>query len=390
MKKVMFYCQHLLGIGHLIRSMEIVKGLEKNFHVCFINGGEVIEEFPVPPSVEMVNLPAIKTDPEFEKLLIPDEFENVEEVLEARKNQLLEILNCLQPDILIIELFPFGRRRFSPELIPLVEQANKIGTKVVSSLRDIVVPKQNQARHEEKVCKLINKYFDMLLVHSDPSFIRLEETFSRVNDLNCEVHYTGYVAQKVPWIDDQTRTKIKEKKPLILVSVGGGRFGHEMLECVVKTAPILKESLPHQILMFTGPFVPEEVWEKLQNLAAGKTNINVQRYTPYLLNYMENSELSISMSGYNTTMNILMTGVRAMMMAFTGNGDQEQTMRVRKLEQMGVVKITHPEDLVPEKFAEQIINYLEYQPAVSKFDFNGVEKTAFYLESLCQEIESVV
>ncbi|MGD1716506.1 hypothetical protein ACP6PK_24470 [Dapis sp. BLCC M172] len=62
---------------------------------------------------------------------------------------------------------------------------------------------------------------------------------------------------------------------------------------------------------------------------------------------MEISELSISMSGYNTTMNILMTGVRAMMIAFTGNGDQEQTMLVRKLEEMGIVKITHPEDLVP-------------------------------------------
>ncbi|MGD1716504.1 hypothetical protein [Dapis sp. BLCC M172] len=58
--------------------------------------------------------------------MIPDEFETVEEVLEARKNQLLEILDRLKPDILIIELFPFGRRRFSPELIPVIKQANKI------------------------------------------------------------------------------------------------------------------------------------------------------------------------------------------------------------------------------------------------------------------------
>jgi len=107
-------------------------------------------------------------------------------------------------------------------------------------LRNLVVPKQNKARHEEKVCKLINKYFDMLLVHSDPSFIRLEKTFYRVNNLNCQVHYTGYVAQKVPWIDCETTTKIKGFLSLILVSVGGERFGHELLEYVVKTAPILK------------------------------------------------------------------------------------------------------------------------------------------------------
>ena len=37
MKKVMFYCQHTLGIGHLVRSMEIVRSLVKDFQVCFID-----------------------------------------------------------------------------------------------------------------------------------------------------------------------------------------------------------------------------------------------------------------------------------------------------------------------------------------------------------------
>ena len=45
MQKVMFYCQHILGMGHLIRSIEIVKGLIPDFKICFINGGKVIKEF---------------------------------------------------------------------------------------------------------------------------------------------------------------------------------------------------------------------------------------------------------------------------------------------------------------------------------------------------------
>lgn len=40
MKKLMFYCQHILGMGHLIRSMEIVRGLVEDFEICFINGGK--------------------------------------------------------------------------------------------------------------------------------------------------------------------------------------------------------------------------------------------------------------------------------------------------------------------------------------------------------------
>ncbi len=386
-KKVMFYCQHILGIGHLVRSMEIVRGLVQDSQVCFINGGEVIQRFEAPPSVEVVNIPAIKTDSEFQELQVVDSSLSLDELQTIRQEKLLTVFERFQPDILIVELFPFGRRRFSFELIPLMEQAKATETKVVCSLRDIVVTKQNQTRHEEKVCRLMNQYFDMLLIHGDPRFVRLEESFSRVGDLNCEVHYTGYVAQPLPEFSEENLPVTQSQKPIILVSVGGGRFGHELLECVAKTAPILKQNLPHHIQMFTGPFIPEAVFAKLQKLAAGQTNITIERYTPKLLTYMQQADLSISMSGYNTTMNILMTGVRAMILPFTGNNDREQTIRAQKLGKLGRVKVIRPEDLEPEKFASKVVDYLNQQPTDLQFDFGGVEKTAIYLRQLLHKQE---
>ncbi|MGL5076374.1 MAG: glycosyltransferase family protein, partial [Waterburya sp.] len=317
MKKVMFYCQHILGMGHLIRSVEIVRGLIPDFQICFINGGQVIEEFEFPPEIEVINIPAIKTDSEFTELTPVDDNLTMSELETIRTKILLDTCDRFQPDILIIELFPFGRRRFSFELIPLMEKAKAMGTKIVSSVRDIVVTKQNQQRHEEKVCRLINKYFDMLLIHGDPNFVKLNLSFSRVNDLTCPVHYTGYVVQPLP------QTQLIANKPLILVSVGGGRFGHNLLECVAHTAPILKEQIPHYLQVFTGAFSPDEVLAKLQQTTKNLDNITIERYTPNFLNYMQQADLSIGMSGYNTTMNILSTGVKAMMMAFQGNNDKE-------------------------------------------------------------------
>lgn len=388
MKRLMFYCQHILGMGHLVRSMEIVRGLTKDFQICFINGGEIIKEFKFPAGVEIINLPAIKTDSEFEELQVVDDVFSLTEAKEIRKNQLLKIFDQFQPDILMIELFPFGRRRFSFELIPLLERAksNRSSTKVVSSLRDIVVTKQHkQAKHEEKVCNLINQYFDLLLVHGDPEFVPLEETFSRVSDLKCAVHYTGYVVQEPPMhpvLTDEEKELINSDKPLILVSVGGGRFGHELLDCVVKTAPWLEKKLPHNIQVFTGPFMPEDKFNQLQAMARDSKNIRIGRYTPYLLSYMKKAELSISMSGYNTTMNVLTTGVRAMILPFTGNQDREQTIRADKLSNLGVVRLLNPNDLQPDYLALKIINYLQYQPNKINFDFAGVEKTASLLKAL--------
>jgi len=389
MKKLMFYCQHILGMGHLVRSMEIVRGLIDDFQVCFINGGQAIEEFNIPDTVEVINLPAIKTDAEFRELQVVDSSKTLEEVQGYRTGVLLNVFDCLHPDVLMIELFPFGRRRFSFELLPLLDRAkaNK-QTQVVCSLRDIVVTKQDQARHEEKVCKLMNKYFDALLIHGDPQFQPLEESFSRVQDLNCKTCYTGYVVQPEPHepvLSEADRVALNSNKPMILISVGGGRFGHELLECVIQTASILAAHLPHHFYMFTGPFMPDEKLHELQQMAVGRSNLTVRRYTSQLISYMKKADLSISMAGYNTTMNILTTGVRAMILPFTGNDDQEQITRAQKLEQLGVVEIIHPDELQPARFAQKVINCLEKEQNCISFDVQGVQNTASFLKQLVQQ-----
>ncbi|MEO0458169.1 MAG: glycosyltransferase [Cyanobacteria bacterium P01_A01_bin.114] len=387
MQKLMFYCQHILGMGHLIRSMEIVRGLTDNFEVCFINGGQVVQGFQAPPSVQVINLPAIKTDTEFRELQTVDGLLSLEEVKTCRQQQLLEILEVFKPDVLMIELFPFGRRRFSFELVPLIESARAQNTKVVCSLRDIVVTKQDQARHEAKICRLMNQYFDQLLIHGDPNLHPLEESFSRLDDLDCAVHYTGYVVQQ----PENTRLTIVDqialgkKDPMILVSVGGGRFGHELLDCVVKAAEILESKIPHRIQMFTGPFMPEEKFWDLKQAAQDRRNLHIHRYTPNLLAYMQKAELSVSMAGYNTTMNILTTGVRAMMLPFTGNDDKEQTMRVERLAQLERVRRLHPEDLNSGRFATALINQLKQSPSRLDIDLDGVTQTAQLVTALAQK-----
>lgn len=39
-KRVLIYCQHVLGMGHLVRSLEIVRALT-DWEVTFLNGGDL-------------------------------------------------------------------------------------------------------------------------------------------------------------------------------------------------------------------------------------------------------------------------------------------------------------------------------------------------------------
>ena len=91
MKRVAFYCQHVLGIGHLVRSTEIVRALSREFSVLLIGGGRPVEGFRFPRQVKVVNLPALETDADFQTLAAVSGA-NLEAARQERKAMLLSVL----------------------------------------------------------------------------------------------------------------------------------------------------------------------------------------------------------------------------------------------------------------------------------------------------------
>jgi predicted glycosyltransferase len=387
-KKVMFYCQHVLGMGHFIRSAEIVRGLA-GFDVCFLNGGEIIPGFELPAAVEAINLPPIKADAEFRDIHTIDDGVRLDEIKAIRKRRITDEYERVKPDILVIELFPFGRLRFADELIPLLERAKFGGgsTKIVCSLRDILVSKREQRQFEEDACRIVNRYFDLLLVHSDPRFQRLDETFPRVADLKCPVIYTGFVKQPADEesgpIADLPDKGLGEKT--ILVSIGGGRVGVELIDCAIEAGARLAGRLKHRMLVFTGPYLPEAEFRRLQSKVEEAPGIRLGRYTTRFISYLRRADLSISMAGYNTCMNIIATGARAIVYPFTGNNNEEQSIRAEKLSAIGIVDVIRRQDLRPETLAEMIVCALSRpEPMIGApvLDLDGAGKTAAELAKL--------
>ena len=105
-----------------------------------------------------------------------------------------------EADWMVIELYPFGRTIFGFELLPLLKeiQIGAFGSvKTVCSLRDVLVEKRDPVEYEQRVLNGLNKYFNLLLIHSDAEIISLENSFSRAAQINIPVHYTGFVSQCV-------------------------------------------------------------------------------------------------------------------------------------------------------------------------------------------------
>ena len=390
MKKIMFYSQHLAGIGHLVRSTEIVRSLAQQFQVYFIHGGQAVPGFQLPVGIREVRLPGLYM--EGPVLKVVDNSQALEQVQEQRQALLLAAFDSICPDCLITEGFPFSKHTLRFELIPLLKHIEASGypTKVVCCLRDIIMTQAMtdsvRAKKQARTCKWINRYYDLVLYHSDAQLQRLEENFSLLNELKPEVFYTGYVTQaesESAALSDEDSYSLNHLGPSIVVSVGGGRHGYGLLRAIATLAPALGQKIPHKIYAFAGPYLPEADLLRLQELATNSPNLVIRRFTPRLMDYLKQADLSISLGGYNTTMNVLKTGVRSLIYPSPSEDQSgEQSLRARKLENLGLLTVLTEANLAAEPLTQHILNALETPCQAHAFNLNGAQIAALKLQQL--------
>jgi predicted glycosyltransferase len=120
----------------------------------------------------------------------------------------------------------------------------------------------------------------------------------------------------------------------------------------------------------------ESDYEQLKRYSNNR--IKIARFISDFLSYLAAADLSVSMGGYNTCMNILSTGVRAMVWPFSY--DREQGIRVRRLAQRGILRVLNDSDLDPERLAN-IMGAEMATNAVSAphIDLDGASHTADWL-----------
>ena len=384
---IIFYCQYVWGMGHLVRSLEFARALSGH-DVTLIAGGQEVE-VDLPEHVRLLRLPVLYMDEKFTRLIPGDPGQSVEQIQHERKKTIYALMEDLQPDLFIVELYPFGRSIFGFELEPLLGdiRAGKFGrVKAVCSLRDILVEKKDPPAYEKRVLQKLNRYFDALLIHSDAALQRLDETFSRAGDIKIPLVYTGFITQQSdPAAGRKLRRELKIAPggKLIVASAGGGRSGFKLLTSVLDACELLRDRLPIRLEAFTGPFMENEAHEKL--VARCAPGIRIQRYTRHFLDYLYAADLSVSLAGYNTCMNLLVTQVPALVYPYSRQ--REQPMRVNKIKNLLPMKILNPENVQPDRLSDHIVQMLDQKRTLKTLpiDLNGAANAANFLNRWLNE-----
>jgi predicted glycosyltransferase len=379
--KLIVYCQHVMGVGHLFRMVEICRALSGH-EIVLVSGGPPVE-VDLPRHARLVLLPEIHMGDDFQGLYTTGDAGGLERTQTRRRELLMQLFRTVRPDVFLTELYPFGRKAFRFEIDPVLEalrDGSLPACRVVSSVRDVLVEKEDQQRHELRAVKVLNRHFDAVLVHSDPRFFRLEQTFHQLEDLRVPIVYTGFIAQAPAENcrrDVRRQLGIGDDEMLILASAGSGRIGDFLLEAVVLAFGKIQTSAARHLQVFTGPLMEADRVERLRRLAGPA--VRLDRFTPRFPAYLAAADLSLSMGGYNTTMNLLAARTPALVLPFAQN--QEQLLRARTLEEAGALRRLRMEDLEVGRLAEIMQATLHRKAdALVACDLNGAAFTARWLE----------
>ncbi|MGI9524627.1 MAG: glycosyltransferase family protein [Hyphomicrobiaceae bacterium] len=376
-KRVLFYVQHLLGIGHIARSSRICQSLlVSGFDVTLAMGGLPIEGL-MPTGVRVLQLPPLRANPEsFRTLLEPDGSIASDQYKADRTGALMRAFQEIQPDILIIEAFPFDRPQMRFELVPLLREAQSTRPRplIASSIRDILQRKKD-AQRDNQALEDLETFFDIVLIHGDPTFSTLDRTFRHAQSIADMVHYTGIVAP-----DRELHSVDPDARFDVVVSAGGGAVGGKIL-----SASILAKSLSPlsnaRWMAVTGPNLPPETSAALAQ-SARHNGVHLEKFVPDLANVLAHAELSISQAGYNTIADILRVGCKSVLCPFAEANQTEQALRAELLRVHGRAAIVEEAGLHPEILSGAIREALSLSAGGHSIDLEGGPNTARILSKL--------
>jgi predicted glycosyltransferase len=368
---LVFYCQHSLGIGHLTRSFALADALREHFHVVFLNGGRLPAGVAVPQGIERIDLAPLGMDDGHMLVSRDAALLSVAQAQAQRRAAIEAAIALHRPAVLLVELFPFGRKKFAGEILPMIRQVRRQSqaVQVVCSLRDILVDaRPDQRHHDDRARWLADRYFDAVLVHADPAFARIEESFRPTRPLRTPVHYSGFVVPRRAALGQAQRGAH------VLVSAGGGIVGGALYRAVIQARALMHEAPPLRII--AGPFLPEPEWLELRELAARHPGVELLRHVPDMVAEMRQARAAIGQCGYNSALDIVGADVPALVIPYETATENEQLARAERLAALGAVQMQRACDLTPQRLARAMRSLLEFTPRRCALDLNGAQRCA--------------
>ena len=380
--KILFYSHDTFGLGNIRRTLLLAEELKAQYSrasILIVTGSPMIHAFRIPEGVDYVKLPCLdRTEAECYRPRFLEDCVN--EIKETRRAILQNTLLAFHPDLMIVDKRAGG---VDGELLPalLALRARGSKTKIVLGLRDILddAARTRKALRENGSFEIIERFYDEVWVYGSQAIFDTVKEYEFPEAVAAITHFCGYLKRPTEFAAPS------DGPPCVLVTTGGGGDGGPMIEAYLEGLADLPRSTALRTTVVFGPQMPQTTRSDLLDKFGFLADVTFLDFEPELTKRYANSEVVVSLAGYNTVCELLSFARRAILVP-RAEPVSEQLIRARLLAARGYFEMLEPQELTPENLICKVLKALEPTlTSAPSVDLDGLPQVRHRVAQLLDE-----
>ena len=380
--KILLYSHDTFGLGNIRRTLLLAQELIDQYPraaVLLVTGSQMIHSFRIPKGVDYIKLPCLdRIDAEtYESRFL---LECSDAVKRTRSAIIERTVLGFVPDLMIVDKRPAGVDGELTDTLTALRERN-FPTRLVLGIRDILDEprKTRETLRNNRSFEFIRDYYNEVWIYGSQSIFDTVHEYDFPEDIARITHYCGYL--KRPTVS----TPRNDGPPRVLVTTGGGGDGSRMIESYLEGLSNLPRNVALHSTVVFGPQMSATTQSSFIDRFGYLTDVEFREFEPELAPLYAESDLVVSMAGYNTVCELLSSGCNAILVP-RAEPVKEQLIRARLLAAEGLFDLVEPDELSPETLIAQVLASLK--PTVNcpiRFDLQGLPRIRERIRALLEE-----
>lgn len=396
MKRVLAYSHDTYGLGNIRRMLAVCNHLidgVPDLSILMLSGSPMVHSFRVKPGLDYIKLPCLSRT-EAEGYAVKTIAANLDETVSLRSDLILRTVESYRPDLILVDKKPYGVEQELCGALEYVENEMP-DTSVVLLLRDVLDSAENTMSVWKKhgYHDAIRRFYDLILVVGLRAVFDACKEYRFPSSVAEKVRFCGYIKQPA---ERRRREAVRKElqmrtQKLVLVTVGGGEDGFELMEVYLAGLTDLAPRQPFDSLLVCGPEMPPSQRARLRHAALRYPHVQVREFVADMLSYMDAADVVVSMAGYNTVCELLSLQKRAVLVP-RAKPVAEQWIRAQRMANLGFFRVIHPEALTPENLVGTVLVTLDAidgkSTAGPQLDLDALPRIARHVTTLLDDSSS--
>jgi uncharacterized protein (TIGR00661 family) len=337
-----------IGIGHISRDIALAKRLEEeNIEIAFASYGSGYKILTKSGKYNISKLPDIQFyggDGELDIKYTAKKSINVPFIFLKSIYYESKIIKKIKPDIIIADSHYSAPITGKILKIPCILITNELTLNFAELYPDekIIEYVENGLK---RFIKDVSNQCDAIIIPDIKDSIEIPP---KLKDITT---FTGpFLKRNFSEIEDKKTLRKKlgfsEDDKIILVTVGGSKFGKKLLKLIIDSAKWVDCD---KIVIVTGPQIASDFILKSDKIVK-------KEFLEDIMEWMKLSDVVVSLAGHNTTMELASLGIPNILVPIDNHS--EQIKNALNMEKYGISIIRNVNELNPKEFANDVNHIL--------------------------------